>query len=499
VDQPARRGASSGPRVAIIGAGLGGIAQAANLVQRGLGNFVIFEKSDGPGGTWWDNRYPGAACDVPSVLYSYDFMLMDWDRTHATQAELQAYIEHVIDKFGFRDRLRTGTAVERVVWDDRTSTYELVTSRGDTERFNVVVSAVGMLNVPNEMTWPGLDSFAGLAFHSARWKPEYDLAGKRVAVVGAGASAAQIVPALAPVVSHLVSFQREANWVTPKNDHVLSADERQALAGLRRKRGARKRTLRAIDKGLRVGVDVNGPAALAAREAGRAYIAKVFADRPDLAQMLTPDYPLRCKRAVVSSDFLPALTRENVQVVPRAVTAVRPHAIVDDQGADYPVDVIVMATGFQATNYLATLEVVGRDGRKIHDVWDGDPNAFLGLTVPGFPNFYMLYGPNTHGTVVSYVLERQAEFVARDVARLRRRRAGRIEVRPAAAAWYQRVLGRGLETVAAWTADCHSYYHSATGRNVTQWPWSHGRYKLWTRALRVPSSRIGGRGVWVAP
>jgi cation diffusion facilitator CzcD-associated flavoprotein CzcO len=486
-------GGEKTPRVAIIGAGLGGVSQGVKLIESGITTFTIFEKSSGPGGTWWDNRYPGAACDVPSLLYSYDFMLEPWKKTHATQSEIQEYIERVIDRFGFRDRFVFGTGVTTATWNDDLHVYTVETTTGQSHEFDVVVSAVGMLNVPNEAKWPGLEAFEGDAFHSSRWPADLDLTGKRVAVVGAGASATQIVPALAEKVSHLVSFQREPSWVTPKNDHDFSAAELNHLSSLKQRKIERKKILKTIDTGLKVGSNIDGAKARAARAAATAYIADVYKDRPDLKELMTPDYPLRCKRAVQSNTFLQAFTRDNVELRPHSVQSVTPTGIIDDNGAEFTVDAIVLATGFQTTNYLATLEVFGRNGRSLHEAWNGEPEAFLGLTVPGFPNFYLLYGPNTHGTVVSFVLERQSEFVAKDVARLARHRATAIEVKPGIARWFQRRLVSGISTVSAWTADCHSYYHSASGRNVTQWPWSHARYARWIRFLRVPSSTLSRR------
>ena len=474
---------STPPTVAIIGAGLGGIGTAVKLTQAGITSFTVFEKSEGPGGTWWDNRYPGAECDVPSHLYSFSFKLHDWSRTHAGQGEIQCYVEEVIDEFGLRPHLRLRTAVTRVVWHPQEAAYWLETETGERLRFEVVVSALGLLNVPRYPDWPGLDEFAGPKFHTARWEREHDLTGKRVAVVGAGSSATQVVPQLAPSVEKLVMFQREAPWVVPKNDHDFSDKE---LAHFRRplaKRWERARVLWAIDRGYST-ID-NEKSARAERERAvvTGHIESAFVDRPDLRAVMTPDYPFKCKRYVVSSNFYPALLRDNVEVVPRGVVSVREHAVVDEAGVEHPIDVLVMATGFQPWNFLASIEVVGDGGRELHGVWGDEPEAFLGLMVPGFPNFFMLYGPNTNGGCVSFTLERQAGFIAKAVARMARQGLDTVEVHATFAYLYKRVLDWRLRRMKAWESNCHNYFHGATGKNVTQWPWTHAAYGFWTWAL----------------
>lgn len=471
--------------IAIIGAGLGGIAAAVHLARRGTRSFTIFEKSDGVGGTWWHNRYPGAECDVPSALYSYSFKQHDWTRTHARQSEIQDYLEQTIDEYGIRPNLRLGVGVEAADWDDEREQYLVTLTTGDTQWFDVVISAVGMLNVPRIPELPGAETFEGPLFHSARWDPAADMDGKRVAVVGAGASAAQVVPTLQPRVRELLSFQREPGWVLPKGDRDLTQAERAKLRRFGRQRLQRWKILRAMDKGGGRG-DPTVVAAQRTRLEG--LIAKQFADRPDLRAALTPEFQPRCKRNVLSDAFYPALLEENVRLITRSVERLTPRGVVDDHGDEHEVDAVVLSTGFRAVEFLSTLRVTGRDGRDLHKEWGDDPRAFLGITVPGFPNFYLLYGPNTHGTVVSFVLERQAEFASRDVRRLRRGGGGTIEVRPQVDGWYQRTLQETVEAVETWKSGCHNFYLSPSGRNVVQWPWTHRRYYLWARALRRWSS-----------
>lgn len=479
---------SADPRsvtVAIIGAGLGGVGVAVNLVRRGVRSFTVFEKSNGAGGTWWDNRYPGAECDVPSALYSYSFKLHDWTRTHAPQSEIQAYVEETIDDFGIRSNFRFGVGVARADWDDERLQYRVTLDNGETHWFDVVVSAVGMLNVPKIPDWPGLESFEGPLFHSARWDSTADLDGKRVAVVGGGASAAQVVPTLQPRVGELLSFQREPGWVLPKGDRDYEVAERTTLNRFGRRRLERWKVFRAVDKGGSRG-DVNVIAAQ--RKRLEALIASEFEDRPALRDALTPTFQPRCKRNVLSDVFYPAIKEPNVRLITRSVERVTPRGVVDDHGEEHAVDAVVLTTGFQAASFLSTLRVTGRHGGDLHETWGADPRAFLGITVPGFPNFYLLYGPNTHGVVVSFMLERQAEFVGRDLQRLQRAGGGTIEVRPEADAWYQRVLQEAIDAVETWKSGCHNFYLSTSGRNVVQWPWTHRRYYFWARILRRWSS-----------
>jgi cation diffusion facilitator CzcD-associated flavoprotein CzcO len=466
--------------VAIIGGGIGGIGAAVHLARRGTRTFTVFEKSEGPGGTWWDNRYPGAECDIPSALYSYSFKPHDWTRTHASQAEIQGYIEETIDEYRIRDNIRFGVGVRSAEWDEGRQQYLVTLDNGEASWFDVVVSAVGMLNVPKIPEWPGLDTFEGPLFHSARWDPKAELDGKRVAVVGAGASAVQVVPSLQPRVSELLSFQREPSWVLPKGDRDLTAAERKERRRFGWSRKTRFRMIRAMDKGH--GSDPEMIEAQRVRLTKR--IDDAFADRPDLREQMTPTFQPRCKRNVFSDIYYPALAQDNVRLVSRSVERITPRGVVDATGEEHEVDAVVLTTGFRAAEFLSTLEVTGRNGADLHAQWGDDPQAFLGISVPNFPNLYLLYGPNTHGTVVSYVLERQAEYMSRDVKRLRKAGGGTLEVRPEADAWFQRVLQDAISKVSTWKSGCNNFYTSASGRNVVQWPWTHGRYYLWTRLAR---------------
>lgn len=478
-----------GPSVAIIGCGFGGIAAAVKLERSGIENFTIYEKAEGIGGTWWSNRYPGAEVDVASHLYSFSFVPRDWTRTHARQQELQQYLEEVVDRYGLRPHLRLGTEVKAAVWDEGTSSYQLSLGGGESERVNAVVSAVGFLHVPRQPDWPGLDRFAGPAVHTACWPEGLDLAGKRVALVGTGSTAAQVLPAIAPLARHVTLFQREPGWILPKRDRDLSEEERARFTRPLEYRRERLRRLWEIEKGQLFGtLHRTGTKLNRLRESQcRAYIEAVFRDRPDLAKLVTPDYPFPGKRPVQSADFYPALLRDNVELVPVAVASATENGLVDAVGIEHAVDVVIMATGFRTTDYLSTLEVRGRDHRSLEEVWAGEPAAFLGITVPGFPNFFILYGPNTNGGEIVSHLVAQASFAARAIRRLGDGRTRSVEVRPGFFRTYNRLLQRAMRGT-AWEVS-NNYYKSASGRIVTQWPYGSIPYRLLTKALGRISER----------
>jgi len=486
-------GPSGTPRVVIVGAGMGGISAGVLLRKAGIDTFTIYESSERVGGTWWDNQYPGAEVDVDSYVYSFPFKRYDWSRTHARQAELHRYLEETVDDFDLGRNLRLGTGVTRAVWDDDAHEYALRLSNGEQTSCHVLISAVGFLNVPRLPDWPGLDTFEGPCFHTARWEHHQDLSGKRVVVVGTGSTASQLVPALQPLVGSLVLFQREPGWVLPKGDRNYTSDERRKLNNpfvyqVRRAKwywGAEKRL---YDGGA---YRPGAPANVAAERAARGYIAHVFADRPDLAEAVTPTYPFWGKRTIFSSDFYPALMQSNVELVPRAVASVTARGVVDVVGVEHYADVLVLATGFQPTNYLAHLEVVGRQGVSLQKYWDGEPRAFLGVTVPTFPNFFMLYGPGTNGGEIALNLRNQAAFARRAIKRMIRERVTAVEVKPSWADPYHAWLMSKMSDT-AWAVS-NNYFTTESGKVVTQWPFSALDYGALLKALGPLSERTRRR------
>jgi cation diffusion facilitator CzcD-associated flavoprotein CzcO len=478
-------------RVAIIGAGLGGIAAAVKLRKRTSAEFVIYEQSAGVGGTWFDNRYPGCEVDIHSHAYSYSFLKYDWPRTHATQPELLAYASHVVDRFDLRSHLRLNSRVTDLVWEESTSTYRLQTENGETAEYDAVISALGLLNVPRYPDWPGLDTFAGPCFHTSRWE-EHDLTGKSVAVVGTGSTAVQIVPAIAPTAGQVYVFQRQPGWIEAKHERSFTPRERWIYRHVPlAQRLHRARIFQQGNRRFR-GYDVNSAYQQRMRALCSSFIASAIED-PATRAAVTPDYPWGCKRPVISSTFYPSLNRDNVELVPHAVSRVTPTGVVDETGRARDVDVLILSTGFQPTRFLAGVDVKGRDGRSIHDAWRDRASAFLGITVPGFPNFFILYGPNTNGgTSIIAQLERQADVAVRAIRRLSRNRT--IDTSPTAARWFVRWIDRRMATSAsAMNAGCHNYYHDPAGHNVTQWPAGHTAYALATKLFGRAGLRTAGR------
>lgn len=469
-------------RVAIIGAGFGGIAAAVKLRKYTDVEYTIFEREAGVGGTWFINRYPGCEVDVHSHAYSFSFIKYDWPRTHGTQEELQQYADWVVDTFGIRPHIRFNTVIAQVRWFDEDAEYEVTTAAGDRERFNAVISAVGLLDVPNIPAWPGLDSFQGVTFHTSRWEHQHDLAGKRIAVVGTGSTAAQVVPALAPIAGELFVYQREPGWVRPKSQRPFTPRERWIYKHVPfAQRWSRAKIFWQSMRRANAH-DVNSRRQRRMRAECEAHINRSVQD-PEIRKALTPTYPYGCKRVVTASDYYPVFNRPNVTLVPHAVTSVTPTGIVDATGTERPVDVLVLSTGFQPTRFLVNIKVYGRDGIELHNVWKDRQSAFLGITVPGFPNFFILYGPNTNGaTSVIAQLETQAAFAARAIRRLRRRRKSSVDTNPTAAEEFVRWIDHQLDKHASvWSAGCTNYYHDEHGANVTQWPRSHLLYALLAR------------------
>jgi cation diffusion facilitator CzcD-associated flavoprotein CzcO len=477
------------PRVAIIGAGFGGIAAAVALRRRGIDDLVIIEGGPGVGGTWRRNTYPGAACDVQSHLYSFSFALnKSWSRTYARQPEILAYLESVVDDFDLRRHLRLQTYVRRAQWNEDTWQWELQLQEANSDtvtttalRADVVVSAVGLFAESRLPDIDGLAGYRGHLMHTSAWEPGVELTGRRVAVIGTGASAVQVVPELARIAARVSVFQRTPPWMVPKDDRPFSVDE---LARFRRLPWAARRERWRVWKQFHdfTGNAVDDPQAAARAQIAASFLERTVADE-GLRDLLTPDYPFRCKRVLLGADYYLALQRDHVDLVTDPIARVTERSIVTEGGEAFDVDAIVCATGFRTSKYLNGIEVIGRGGESLHGRWGDDPSAYLGVAVSGFPNFFMLYGPNTNqgGNSIVYILEAGARLVAGAVSRLARR-GGWLDVRPEVERRHNERLSADLENT-IWTR-CDSYFRSPSGRIVTQWPYTELEYARRTWRLR---------------
>jgi cation diffusion facilitator CzcD-associated flavoprotein CzcO len=452
-------------RIAIIGAGPGGLCMGIRLKGAGIESFEIFEKASGVGGTWYHNRYPGCACDVPSHLYSFSFEpKCDWSRPYAPQPEILAYLEHCAAKYGLLAHCRFGDAVERARWDESAAEWTLELASGRTQRADVLVSAVGLFNDVAMPDIPGLDAFAGRLLHSARWSPDRKLTGETVGVIGSAASAVQLVPEIVKQARHVHLFQRTANWVAPKEDEPY-ADEQ--LERFRKDPAFAQAVREKIFEGFggpgvfeRVRPDMEA--------ACRAAMAVV--EDPALRARLLPDHPWGCKRPLFSNDYYPAFNRPNLELVTERIERITPAGIATRDGRERRLDTLILATGFATTKFLSAIDVRGRGGVALADAWKDGAQAYKGVTTAGFPNLFMLYGPNTNSDSILQMIEYQADHALRQIQRIASEGLAWIDVKPAAMASWNDELQREIGGIALWQAGCSDYYRAPSGRNVTQWP-----------------------------
>jgi cation diffusion facilitator CzcD-associated flavoprotein CzcO len=467
--------------VAVIGSGFAGLGMAIRLKRLGIEDFVVLERAGDVGGTWRDNTYPGCQCDVPSHLYSLSFARNpEWTRTFSMQPEIEAYLRRVADDFDLRRHVRFDAEVLAAAWDEEHARWRLTTPHGELEA-DIVVSGVGALSEPSVPDLPGLDRFEGAVFHSAQWDHGYDLTGKRVAVVGTGASAIQFIPHIQPKVRSLALFQRTPPWVMPHPDRPLSRAEQRIYRALpfaqRLMRDgiywARELFVLAFmhPRLMRLGERI-----------ARRHLVKQVPD-PALRRKLTPSYRMGCKRVLLSNEYFPAIQRPNVEVVTDGIAEVRPHAVVDTRGVAHEVDAIILGTGFHVIDMPFAKRVRGRDGRLLSAVWEGGMKAYKGTSIAGFPNLFMLLGPNTglgHNSVV-FMIEAQIAYVAEALRTLRARGATTVDVRRDAMEAYDAKIQTRLAGTVWNTGGCASWYLDDHGRNATIWPgftWPYRRRTL---------------------
>ncbi|WP_083072981.1 flavin-containing monooxygenase [Mycobacterium heidelbergense] len=473
------------PRVAIIGAGFGGLGAAVALRRAGIDDLVIIEGGDGVGGTWRRNTYPGAACDIQSHLYSFSFAPnKSWSRTYARQPEILAYLESVADDFDLRRHLMLNTRVRSVRWNADTWSWDCQLDGAGTPATltaDVIVCAAGLFGSPRLPDIEGLADFGGPLMHTAQWDHGIGLAGKKVAVIGTGASGVQVVPELARVAERVTVFQRTPPWMVPKDDRPYSATE---LVRFRRDPLAARRTRWQIWKFQHdnTATFADDPVVAARTHIATSFLERTVADEW-LRRALTPDYPFRCKRVLLGDEYYRALQEANVELVTDPIARIAETSVITATGKAVHADAIVLATGFETSRYLSGIDVIGIGGQRLHERWGDDPSAYLGVAVGGFPNFFMLYGPNTNqgGNSIVYILEAGARLVASATSRVARR-GGYVDVRPEAEKRYNDQLSADLERT-VWT-QCDSYFRSPTGRIVTQWPYTELDYARRTWRLR---------------
>lgn len=477
-------------RIAIVGAGPGGLCMAKRLLDEGFRDFVILEQSEGVGGTWHHNRYPGCECDVESALYSFSFAPKpDWSKPYATQPEILVYLQEVAARFGLLPFVRTGDGVRRAEWDEAAARWTLTLASGAQEVADVVVSAIGMFNT---LAWPGIegiDRFAGTLFHSAAWRADHDLTDRRVAVIGSAASAVQLVPEIRRRARQVHLFQRTANWILPKEDTPYTEAE---LETFRRDPAAVRARRAAVEAFLEDFITFKNPEKVAA--ARRAAIRNLEQVKdPVVREKLRPTHAYGCKRGLLSNDFYPAFNEPNLELVTEPIARITETGIVTRDGRARAVDTIVLATGFEATRFLSAIEVVGRGGRSIAEAWQDGAQAYLGITTSGFPNLFMLYGPNTNNGSILFMIEAQVEHVLAHLKRIVREGLAWVDVRPEAMARYNEEIQRGIAAIGLWQAGCNGYYRAASGRIVTQWPFTMNAFRERTARSEPEAFETGRR------
>lgn len=461
---------SNNVHVAIVGAGFSGLGMAIRLKQLGQHDFVVLEKAADIGGTWRDNTYPGCACDIPSHLYSFSFALNPhWSRMYSPQREIWDYLHQCAEQFGILPHIQWNSELLDATWNEDEQRWHITTTQGQFTA-NFLILGNGPLSEPSLPSIPGIEQFEGILFHSAQWKHDYDLTGKRVAVIGTGASAVQFVPHIQPLVAHLSLFQRTPPWILPRQDHPIPARQRAMFRILPiTQRFARtsiywQRELLAIGFIHRPGMLEN------AMQIARRYLEKQIAD-PVLRAKLAPQYTLGCKRVLLSDDFYPAITRPNVDVITDRIREVRAHSIVTEDGQEHEIDTIICGTGFHVTDAQLSGCIHGRGGQSLYDNWQTGQRAYLGTSVSGFPNLFLLIGPNTglgHNSMV-FMIESQITYILDCLRKMKRRNLRAVEVRPEIQEMFNAEMQRRMEGT-VWTTGCASWYLDASGHNTTLWP-----------------------------
>ncbi|HEY3712213.1 MAG TPA: NAD(P)/FAD-dependent oxidoreductase [Amycolatopsis sp.] len=483
-------------KVVIVGTGFSGLGQAIQLEKAGIRDYVILEKADEVGGTWRDNSYPGCACDVQSHMYSFSYeQNPDWSRSFSPQPEIFEYLKGVADKHRLREKTRFGVEITGAHWDEGERRWTVNTKGGKEFSAQFLISGVGGLHIPQIPKLPGIEAFKGQTWHSAQWNHEFDLTGKKVAVVGTGASAIQFVPRIAPAAGELTLFQRTPPWIMPKPDHEMPG---WAKTLFKRVPGAQRLYRGFVYWGREAqGIGFNGHPAImkAGQQIAKRHMAKAIKDRA-LRRKLTPDYTMGCKRVLLSNDYYPALARDNVEVNTDGVREVKAHSVIDGAGVEHEVDAIIYGTGFHVTDALEYLDITGTEGRSLAKSWATEGiQTHKGITVAGFPNLFFLLGPNTalgHNSVV-FMIESQSRYVVDAIRLADSRGAAALDVRPSVQAKFQAEIQDKL-VKGVWTqGGCKSWYLDAKGVNRSIWPGLTWRYWLETRRVDPSDYELSGR------
>lgn len=460
-------------RVLIIGAGFSGIGMAIRLRQRGEHDFLIYEKENGIGGTWWVNRYPGCACDIPSHLYSFSFETNpDWSRRFSPQPEIRDYLAHCARKYDLMPHVRFGTEVTRLRWLEAQALWEVTDAQGNILYASLVVAGTGALSVPSYPNIPGIERFAGYAFHSQQWDHRYSLEGKRVAVIGTGASAVQFIPEIQPKLGQLTVFQRTPHWIIPKPDRVFRSWEKKLLKKHPRWHRLVRNAIYTMAE-MRVLGFVFSPRLMTFHKLlSLNMLWRQVKDRT-LRKKLTPSYSIGCKRILMSNTYFPAMAQPNVEVVTEAIKEITEDAVITADNRRHPVDTLIFGTGFKASEPFPRGMIYGRSGRDILDAWSYGPEAYKGTTVAGFPNMFFLMGPNTglgHNSIV-FMIESQITYILGAMDAMESRRVDSMDVQPHVQERFNEGLRQRLRG-AVWTVgNCRNWYtHPVSGRNVVLWP-----------------------------
>jgi cation diffusion facilitator CzcD-associated flavoprotein CzcO len=467
----------------VVGAGFSGLCAGIELRRAGITDFAILEKADRVGGTWRDNAYPGAACDIPSHLYSFSFEPNPrWSRAYGGQAEILAYLEHCADVHGLRPHLRFGALVEGAAYDEASATWTVRTRGAPPLRARALILGNGALHLPAIPELPGRDRFTGAVFHSARWDHRYPLDGKRVAVIGTGASAIQFVPEIAPRVAKLTVFQRTPPWIMPKRDRAITAYEQWLFERVPGAHWLRRSGLYWLCESRVLGFAFAPRINRVAEHLARRHLADSVPD-PALRDRLTPSYRFGCKRVLISNDYYPALSRHNVELVTDPIATVEPSGIRTAAGEVHEVDAIIYGTGFKVAEYLSGLQIVGSDRRELNDVWRESVRNYLGIHVSGFPNLFLLMGPNTglgHNSMI-FMIEAQVRYAVQAIRTMRRNALASLDVKTSVEQAFRVEMAEKLRNT-VWTSGCNSWYMAADG-NVLLWPGF--TFDYWRRTRRV--------------